>query len=138
MGAVRDQQSLFDVYKSDFTAISSNTNTDGPAFDTADHEMGITFFMMILAYTDGDYELVLQDSADGSTDWQDIADAEKLPTPGTAAITLGALTADGAVAAKQGCWSTRRYVRARVTSTSVTTGASVLTGVIKHGEYLPL
>ena len=138
MGAVRDAQSYFSVYKSDYTAISANGNTDGPAFDTADHEMGITFVMACCAYTDGDYELVIQDSADGSTDWTDIADGEKLPTPGTTAVTVGALTADGALMAKQGCFSTRRYVRARVTATSVTSGATIFTAIIKHGENLSL
>lgn len=137
MGAVRDAQAEYDVYKSDFTAISTDTNTDGPTFDTKDHELGITFVMACVAYTDGDYELVPQDSPDGST-WTDIPAAKLLPQPGTASVSIGALTADGAVMAKLGCFSTERYVRARVTSTSTTSGASIFTAIIKHGEYLPL
>lgn len=138
MSAVRDAQSMFDAYKSDFTAISTDTNTDGPAFDTKDHEMGTTFLIACVAYTDGDYELVPQESDDGSTGWTDIDAASLLPQPGTTAVSVGALTADGAVMGKLGCFSTKRYVRARVTSTGTTSGASIFTAIIKHGEYLPL
>lgn len=138
MGAIKDAQSYFDGYQSDYVAITGNGNSDGAAFDTASHQMGITFLMGVAAYTDGDYELVIQDSADGSTDWQDVAAAKLLPQPGTAAVTLGAVTSDGDMLAKAGCFSTRRYVRARVTATSVTSGATVYVVIIKHGEYLPL
>lgn len=134
MSAVRDIASNHRGVLALSAAISTNTNTDGSAVDMADFELGVMFLMAVTAYTDGDYELVIQESADGSTGWTDVAAASLIG----ATVTLSAATAGGAVMGKQGAFSTKRYLRARVTSTSVTTGATMHITCVQAGEYLPL
>lgn len=111
--------------------ISSNTDTVSPAVDTVDYDEGLMVGMWVSSYTDGTFTLVIQDSPDGSTDWQDLP-AEKV-------IGEAVLTGDSAFAMSTiGCFSNRRYIRAVVRSTGVTTGADASVVYIAKGEYQPV
>lgn len=130
----RDQATLIDIFKADYTAISTDTTTAGPIFDTKDYEMGFTAFIAAVAWTDGTYTMTIQEG-----DESDLSDATTVAAANLIGSypAVGALTADGAVLGKVGVFGTKRYVRVSVVSTSTTTGATIFTGVVQGGEYLP-
>ncbi|MCK4961246.1 MAG: hypothetical protein KAS19_02125 [Anaerolineales bacterium] len=114
------------------TAVSGDGDTFGSAVDTADYELGVMFAIALSSFTDGEYDITVQDSDDGSTDWQDV-DAEELQnTPATADAASG-----NNRLSKVGAFSTRRYQRVRVTASSVTTGATVTGVCVEAAELKP-
>ena len=116
----------------DTTAISTNTDTVSAAVDTADYDEGSMFAIWITSYTDGDYLLVIQESDDGSTGWADLsADKYIGDQPDLSAASIFVMSSVG-------CFSTKRYLRAVVRSTNVTTGASALVTYTAKGEYQPV
>jgi len=133
--AVRDQITKMDIYKADYSVISTDTTTAGPIFDTSGHELGFSAFIEAVAWTDGTYTMLIQEGDDSA-----LSDAVTLPTAKLIGSlpAVSALTADGAICGSVGIHSNLRYVRVSVVSTSTDTGATIATGVIKHGENLPL
>lgn len=133
--AVRDQITRMNIYKADYTAISTDTTTAGPIFDTAEYEMGFSAFIACVAYTDGTYTMLIQEG-----DESDLSDAATISTDKLIGSlpAVSALTTDGAESTSVGIHSNKRYVRVSVVSTSTTTGATIYTGVIKHAENLPV
>ena len=113
-------------------AISTNTTTNGVIIDTADYGMGVKFAFNVASYTDGTYTVSFQEG-----DAADLLDATAVPADkiiGTAPV-LSAVS--GGSLPSCGVHSTKRYVRAVVTSTGVTTGATVGGVVVLSGEYNP-
>lgn len=125
----RDLVNDVDVNNLLVATISSDTDTFGAAVDTADFDMGVGFYARFTNYTDGDYALSVQDSDDGSTDWQDV-------TADSLQITEE-VSASGDQTVKQGAFGTRRFQRAKITSTNVTTGADVAILAVKAAELKP-
>ena len=115
--------------------ISSDTTTNGFTIDTANFDGGIMLFLLMTEYTDGDYQIVLQDSPDDSV-WTNIP-TNKLILP-DGAITLSAIAAAGDEIKRLGAFSTERYVRMTVVSTSTTTGAEMVGFCVKKSEERPL
>lgn len=115
--------------------IASDTTTTGAIIDTADFDMGVTFAMLVYGYTDGTYTLKLEDGDNSALTDAAVLDSSQLVYGTLPAISAGA--AEGAVMAKEGVHSTKRYVRASVVSTSVTTGAYVQIVAILGAEQLP-
>lgn len=123
-------------------AVSSNTTTNTQIIDTANFDLGVTFTMSAPVYTDGTYQLTFQEG-----DESDLSDAvtvdsvKVVPIADSAqdAVNTGitAITADGGVLVKAGLHSTRRYVRAQIVSTGVTTGATLNLVFTGGAEVLP-
>lgn len=125
---VRDNVTLNNVILAFDAAISTDTTTNGAIIDTADQDLGVSFFLGATAYTDGTYKLVLQEGDDSGLSDATTVPSEKLITvTGLDAVADGvtAVTADGDKLAKVGVFSTKRYVRAQIVSTATTTGATL-------------
>lgn len=133
--AIKDAVTRFRVLQSGLDAISSNTTTAGEIFDTADYDEGISFAMACSNYTDGTYTLKIEHGDDPGL--SDAADVDSSMLIYGTLPTITAATADGDALPREGVHSTKRYVRASVVSTGVTTGATIQVLIVKHGEYLP-
>lgn len=110
-------------------AIAANGAVNGSSIDTANFGLGVTAVLDVTGRTDGSYLLSLEDSDDDAS---------------FAAITssklVGSVTALSAnssgVLKKIGAFGTRRYVRAVVTASSVTTGATRVCAILASGAEL--
>lgn len=127
--AVRENVTLNNVLLTFEAAISTDTTTTtGAIIDTADQDLGVSFFIGATAYTDGTYKLVIIEGDDSGLSDGTTVGAEKLvEVPGLKAVTDGvtALTADGAKYFKVGVHSTKRFLRANIVSTGTSTGAQI-------------
>lgn len=112
--------------------IGSNTTTVGEIFDSANFDMGIYFAMIIGDFTDGVYTLKLEHGDDSG-----LSDAADVPSNmlvyGTLPVLSAAIVA-GAGIPREGIHSTKRYVRASIVSTGVTTGAAGTLLIVKDAE----
>ena len=129
---IKENATKLSVIKSDYTAISSNTTTAGPIIDTKDMDLGLFFAIGCVDYTDGTYTLKIEHGDDSGL--SDAADVSSSMLVYGSLPALSAVTADGAYMSKEGVHSTKRYVRASIVSTSVTTGATIVTVAIAGKE----
>lgn len=134
--ATKTQATYMRVYDAlEPQVIGSDTTTTGAIFDTADYDMGITFAMLCKSYTDGTFTLKIEHGDDsGLSDAADV-DAAMLVYGSLPALT--AAMTEGDAMPREGIHSTKRYVRASIVSTSVTTGATLQVIIIKGPELLP-
>jgi hypothetical protein len=132
--AVRDQVTKMNGYQGNYDVITTDTTTVGATFDTADYELGFSVFLIAPAWTDGTYTLLLEESDDaGMAGAVTVPDVKLIGTfPAVAAATV-----DGIALGKVGVFSNLRYIRVSIVSTGTSSGATIATTVIKHGEYLP-
>ena len=115
--------------------ISSNTTTEGAIFDTANYDAGVYFALAATAWTDGLYTLKLEHGDNAA-----LSDAAVVPTANLVYGSLPALAAaiaDGAAYEREGVIGTKRYVRASIVSTGVTTGATINVVCLKDAELIP-
>jgi hypothetical protein len=138
--AVRDMATHVRGILSDFNAFASDTAVNGPVIDTEGFDLGVTFFLVCTVYTAGDVTLTIQegDLADGS----DMANVPNSKLVGfnqgsIPSAQVAALTANGGTAAKLGVHSTKRYVRAVLTSDN-SANLSVVATAVLGGEVLPV
>ena len=137
--AVRDNVTLNNIILTPEDNITTHTTTHGSIIDTADQDLGVSFFIGATAYTDGTYKLVLQEGDDSGLSDATTVPAEKLiEVPGLQAVTDGvtAVTADLDKYFKVGVFSTKRYVRANIVSTSTSTGAQISVLALVSPEVL--
>lgn len=116
------------------TDIGSNTTTNGDILDTADYDMGVFFAFDITAYTDGSFAISYEEG-----DESNLSDATAVPVEkviGDAVILTAVTTATGDHTGN-GVFSTKQFVRAVVTTTGVTTGATIQAVSVLKGEYNP-
>jgi hypothetical protein len=116
-------------------AISSDTTTAGAIFDTADYDGGIYFALLVDTYTDGTYTLKIEHGDNSAL--SDAADVDSAMLVYGTLPALSAALAEGDMMPREGIHSTKRYVRASIVSTSVTTGASAAVMIIKDAEFAP-
>ena len=116
------------------TAISSDTVTNGDIIDTADFDMGIKFAFDVSAFTDGVFAISYEDGDDSGLSDAAAVDSEKIIGD---ALSLTAATGAADDHPGNGLFSTRRFVRAVVTSTGTTSGATVGAVAVEAGEYNP-
>lgn len=113
--------------------IGSDTTTNGNDITHADF-MSVTFVGVVGPYTDGDFELGLEEDTDDGTGspsgtWTDVAAEDLLGT---------APTISSAGWFKLGYRGVEPHVRLTVTSTSVTTGAYVsANALLSHARRAP-
>lgn len=132
--AIKDIRSNLQNTLVDVNAISTDTTTNTNGFDTSHYDMGFYFAFEVQAYTDGTYNIHLEESDDDVT-YTDVPSAAIL---GTSPVTLSAVTADGGTLNTLGAFSNKQYVRAAIVSTSTSTGATIRTLCVAHGENLPV
>lgn len=114
--------------------VGSNTTTVGAIFDTRNFDLGIYFALQVTDRTDGTYTLKIEHGDDAA-----LSDAADVTTAMLVYGTLPALSADvaeGGMLPREGVHSTKRYVRASVVSTAVTTGADVQVLIVKDSEMM--
>jgi len=116
--------------------ITTDTTTNGAIIDTADFELGLMFALFASVVTDGDYQLVLEQSEDAtmSTGVTDISGDQLIGT----LPTIDAVAAGGAAVPTVGVISNDRYVRATIDSTNTGTGAFIYVLATEKGENLPI
>lgn len=113
----------------------TNGTANGTAVDRAVNG-GMQDAMLVVTagvVTDGSHAVAIQDSADGSTGWTAVPEAQL-----TGALPTVDSADDGAVF-EVGIRSTRRYLRAVVTTTGSTTGAFIGAHIILNSpRYAPV
>jgi hypothetical protein len=114
---------------------SSSTHT-GAVLDTADYDSGIMFGFALPAWADGTYTPSFDESDTGTSGWTAIPAEQLIGT--IADVTLDAQTAEGDVMPTIGILSTKRYIRANVVASGVTSGATSLAVVAKMPELKPV
>ena len=116
--------------------VSSNTTTTGEIIDTADYGMGIKFCVIVSMYNDGDYALSFEDGDDPGLSDASLISSEKIIGDAVSLSTETGLTDPWP---GNGLFSTKRYVRAVITSTNVTgaPGLVITVTAVLSGEYNP-
>ncbi len=104
------------------TTIGTNTTTNGASVDLNDTNgfEGLEFYVLVAAFTDGDYALTIDESDDDS-----------IFTPTSTANMIGESTISAAGTARIGYVGKKQFARLVVTSTNVSTGADVTAIAVK-------
>ena len=134
--ATKDIRSDLLQLNSLYAVIASDTTTNGAIIDTAKYDNGLMFAVVIPAYTDGTYDLVLEEDDDIG-----FGTATVLPTDTLigALPSLSTANPQGSTPLHTvGVFGNKRYLRPSITSTSVTTGATVLVLMTLAGETAPV
>ena len=131
---VRDiatRETIFDALESQ--DIFSNTTTEGAIIDTANFDCGFYFALLVSAWTDGLFTLKLEHGDDSG-----LSDAADVPATMliNALAALGAAIVEGAAFPKTGVHSTKRYLRASIVTTGVTSGGTAQVVAVGAGETL--
>lgn len=117
-------------------AIAADGTVTGAIIDTKDYDMGLYFALLVTGYTDGTYTLYLEDGDDSG-----LSDAAVLSSTQLVYGSLPALSAalsEGDGMPREGVHSTKRYLRASIVATGVTTGVDIAQVVAVAGsELLP-
>jgi hypothetical protein len=141
--AVRDMISTMSARLSSHTAITSNGITNGTIMDTAEYDLGVSFVMSAPIRTDGTYKLTFMEGDDSGLTDGTVVPADKIitlaNTADDAVITgiTAATTGPANLIKRAGVHSTKRYVRAVVNATAVTTGATISVTALLGAELIP-
>ena len=101
--------------------VSSDGDTFSLEFDTIDFESGLYWSVFVTVYNDGDYLLSAQESDVGGfdqSDWDDVPTEAYCNEQPIANSVTGALDPIPIL----GVFSTKRYVRLKITASNVTSG----------------
>jgi hypothetical protein len=121
-----------------YAAISTNTTTAGQIIDMAHFDGGVMWSFVALAYTDGTYTPLIEESDDSGMSGATTVPADRLiGTTAAVATALGAATTLGANLARLGIVWSKRYVKISMVSTGVTTGATIVAVATKVPEEVP-
>lgn len=115
--------------------INTDTDTFGVAIDTADFDDGIMFFINVPVWTAGDATFTLQESDTSGGTYTDVP-AAKLITPDGVVAYTGS-PAPGDVLGRIGSFSTKQFLRIKVTSTN--SADYIVSGyAVKKGDLKPV
>jgi len=116
--------------------IVTDVTTNGAIIDTADFELGLMFALFASVLSDGEYELVLEQSEDAtmSTGVTDISGDQLIGT----LPTIDAVAGGGATIPTVGVISNDRYVRATIDSTNTSSGAFIYVLATEKAENMPV
>jgi hypothetical protein len=114
--------------------IGSSTTTAGAIIDSADFDIGVYFALAVSNYTDGTYTLKIEHGDDSGL--SDAADVDSAMLVYGTLPALSAALAEGAYLPREGVHSTKRYLRASIVSTGVTTGADAQVLAIVNPELV--
>ena len=121
--ATKDINTILDVSNAfNATAIAADADTDGEFIDTQGF-YGLTFVAESTAYTDGTYTL-------------DLLESDTASAPDFTSVPYNFIIGSGVISAantpaKIGYVGKKRYVRLRITSSGVTTGATLTAQAIR-------
>jgi hypothetical protein len=116
--------------------INSDTTTEGAILDTADWDLGVMFAVACTVYSAGTFNFVIEEGDDAALgDASDVTAAQLIGT--LAALETTAATAEGATLLTVGVFSTKRYLRINVVSTS-SGDATIIAVATKKGEDKPV
>jgi hypothetical protein len=116
--------------------VSTDTDTNGAGIDTSHYDSGVMFYLDVYPYVAGTFAVKLQDSPDNSV-WTDVP-TDKLILPTGSLPSISAQIAELDEIPSVGAFSTQKWVRMVVTSTSAS-GSNILRGiVIKKPENRPV
>ena len=117
--------------------VTANKVTNGDIVDNANYDLGVMFVVQCTDYTDGTYKFSVQEGSNS-----DLSDATLVPDTKIIGdldnLNLTSVSADNSVLGSVGVFSNKRYLRLRVTSTAVTTGAHINAIVVQSGEIVPV
>lgn len=135
--AVKDIRSSLQTILANLAVVTGNGTTNGGIIDTADFERGLMFNMGIVGFTDGVYDVVIEESDDSGMAGAVAVTGDKLI--GTlAGMSLNAESVNLDVLPSIGVISNLRYVRINVVATGVTTGGTAVVTATQMGEHLPV
>ena len=120
-------------FNQDITADGNHVSTLIGVIDSADYDMGIFFSAGIVEFTDGVFEIQVQESDENNAGFN-LIPPEKLL--GSFPV-LTALTAEGGQLGEFGVVGTKRYLKVLIAATGVTSGARLVVSSIEKGEYNP-
>ncbi len=127
--SIKEMSSRLAFRKVGDAAIGANQafTTFGVAIDTKDAPFDTTFIVGASAYTDGTFNLQVQEADDaGFTENVGVLDRDHVVGQPTLPLSIGAVTAPGTDdMVKFGVFATRRFIRLQVEATGVTTGATL-------------
>jgi hypothetical protein len=140
--SVREMVTQMDAILAFQADVSTDTTTNTTIIDTADYDLGLSFFLSAPAYTDGTYKLVFQEGEESDlSDAVTVSSDKIVPiyVSSKDAVNTGitAITADGNFLVKAGLHSTKRYVRAQIVSTGTDTGATLNLVAVVGAEVCP-
>ncbi len=120
--AVKDMVTQSVMMLAHQSAIAADTTTLSAIIDTADYDLGVSFYMSAPVYSAGTFKLTFLESDDsGMSGAISVIDDKIIPIfdPAQDAVVTGlvAITADGDLLQKAGLHSTKRYVQAQIVST---------------------
>lgn len=134
--SVKDIRSQLIQIMAGIVAVVGNGTTDTEIIDNAQNELGLMFGVNISNFTDGVYDLIIRESDDPGFAGSTVVPAEKII--GGDIVGLAAATVPGDPMPTVGVFSNKRYVRAVVQATGVTTGADVTVVCTQKTEYQPV
>lgn len=141
--AIKEMCSKLAFRKVGSVAIGANQafTTLGAVIDTKDADFDNTFIVGASAFTDGVYNLQVQEADDaGFTENVAVLDRDHIvgqPAGGVVSITA-ASTAGAVDYAKVGVFANRRFLRLQVEATGVTTGATIEAFVALGRSIVPV
>lgn len=115
--------------------INTDTDTDTNNQDVSDFDGGVKFNIYIQSYTDGDYEVQIFESDDGSSFDQLTGDSL---IPASTSISLSAATSIDAIVSSVGFISAKKFAKLRIVSTNTSTGATILVTMDEMPEIKPV
>lgn len=115
-------------------AISTNTTVSGAIIDTADHE-SLEFVFLAGTITDGAYALNIQEGDDSG-----LSDVASAVADDLLGAETGFVAANDNTTIRIGYIGKKRYVRAQLISTGVTTGVNMIgaVAVLGHPKSAPV
>ena len=99
-------------------------NVDGAIIDASQYDDGIYFALLVSGWTNGTFTLTLYDDTDAAFGGTPALIAAPRLTRTTNPV-FALATVEGENLSKQGVFSTRRYIRAKVTCVAGAAGATV-------------
>jgi hypothetical protein len=118
------------------TTVATDTDTNSSSLDLKGYQSGHMLSLCLATFTDGVYHISKLQESDDDSVWSDV-DSDSyigaIPTSDLTAVT-GEERLE-TIAVRQ---PTKRYLRAVITSTGVTTGADVVVISARQGDILPV
>jgi len=131
----KDISQKLDVRSGVATPVTSDGTVNGTGVDCQGIQTGLMFAIGAIAYTDGTHAISFQQADDDAFSVNvNAITADQIVGE---IADIAAATASGDPLPKVGILYTQRYVRPVITSTSVTTGATIVAMAVEHVDEAP-
>lgn len=138
--AIKDIRSNLQQLVATLAAITGNGTSAGIAIDTADFELGFMLSIAVASYTDGTYNITIDESDTGAFAGEEVAivDGSDKLIGTIAGMAVSAAQVEGGILPTVGVFSNLRFIKVDVVATSVTTGSDVVVIATQKGELMPV